>query len=174
MQLVVLSAFASILVAACGGSDKETLVLNLSGLEPLANGYHYKGWAIIDGSPVTTGKFNITANGSLVDLAGSIIKDGEFDTGVDLANATDIILTIEPAGDVDTIPSATHYVAGSVTDLSADLRAGHGAALGDSFASSSGTYILATPTDDADAADHMTYNLDNKASGFPSGAAVIK
>ena len=168
LKVVVLSAFASILMAACGGSDKETLVLNFSGLEPLANGYHYEGWAIIDGSPVTTGKFNITANGSLVDLAGTTIKDGEFDTGIDLADATAIILTIEPAGDADTVPADTHYLSGSVTDLSADLSIGHSAALGDSFASSSGTYILATPTDDDDTNETSGIWFLDVSSGTPS------
>ena len=37
----------------------ETLDLQFSGLEPLTNGFHYEGWAIIDGSPVSTGKFNV-------------------------------------------------------------------------------------------------------------------
>ena len=31
-----------------------SLQLDLSGVDPLANGYHYEGWAIIGGDPVST------------------------------------------------------------------------------------------------------------------------
>ena len=58
--------------------DGPALKLDLSGVEPLANGYHYEGWAIIDGGPVSTGKFNIGANGGLVKLDGTVKTGGVF------------------------------------------------------------------------------------------------
>ena len=55
---------ASITMVACdsGSSSSDSgLDLSLSGVEPLTNGFHYEGWLIIDGQPVTTGKFNVNA-----------------------------------------------------------------------------------------------------------------
>ena len=54
-----------------------SLQLDFSGVDPLANGYHYEGWAIIGGSPVSTGKFNIGPDGAIIALDGSI-KRMEF------------------------------------------------------------------------------------------------
>ncbi len=136
--------------AACGDdptdADPETLVLSFTGLDPLENGYHYEGWAIIDGAPVTTGKFNVDASGGLVTTTGSAITGGVFDTGIDLTDATAIVITIEPNGDTDAVPASTHIVAGPVFGASAALSVGDGSALGDDFTGASGSYILATPT----------------------------
>jgi hypothetical protein len=123
------------------------LALSFKGVETLANGYHYEGWALINGKPVTTGKFNVDASGAVVDLSGKIIKNGEFKTGVNLREATAIVLTIEPQGDRDTVPTTTHVLAGDVSGRSANLTVGHKLALSDSFGNASGKYILATPTD---------------------------
>ena len=75
-------------IAACGDDPVEpvleTLALDFTGLEPLANGYHYEGWAIIGGAPVTTGKFNIGAANELVTTTGAPIAGGTFATQVDL------------------------------------------------------------------------------------------
>jgi hypothetical protein len=127
----------------------NTLALNFSGVQPLANGFHYEGWAIVEGAPVTTGKFNVDANGALVDLNGNAIPNGEFQTGVDLSRATAVVITIEPNGDTDAIPADTHYLAGNVNSGSATLTLSHPAALGNDFTSAAGKYILATPTDGA-------------------------
>ena len=162
LALAAVAGVATLAVAACGGGaqssddgqsegDQETLALSLSGIRPLANGYHYEGWAIIDGSPVSTGKFNVNDDGDLVDLSGGVIANGEFAAGTDLSDAAVIAITVEPAGDTDSVPSGAKYLAGDVSDLSADVTAGHSAALGDDFTGASGTYILATPTDDDDA-----------------------
>ena len=112
--LMVLGVIA---FAACGDdpadADPETLELSFTGLDPLGNGFHYEGWAIIDGSPVTTGKFNVDTNGGLVDTNGSAIVGGAFDTGFDLTDASAIVITIEPAGDTDAVPADTHVPGGT-------------------------------------------------------------
>ena len=64
-----------------------TLTLDISGLSPLANGFHYEGWAIINGSPATTGKFNVDASGRLVDLSGSPIPSAGFNSDAALGDA---------------------------------------------------------------------------------------
>ena len=152
LKVFAVAAVAALALAACGGSkgDQETLALGLTGIRQLANGYHYEGWAIIDGSPVSTGKFNVNDDGGLVDLSGRVIANGEFVAGTDLSDAAVIAITIEPAGDTDSVPSGAKYLAGSVSDGSADVTVGHSAALGDSLTGAAGTYILATPTDDDD------------------------
>ena len=142
-------------LAACGDDDDpvdpqmQILELSFQGLEPLVNGYHYEGWAIINSSPVTTGKFNVDANGNLVSTSGSTIANSAFDTGTDLGGASAIVITIEPAGDTDDVPAETHVLAGPVTGGGAALSVGDDAALGDDFLSAAADYILATPTDGA-------------------------
>ena len=146
----------------------NTLALSFSGIEPLANGVHYEGWAIIDGSPVSTGKFNVDASGNLVDLDGNVIANGEFVTGTSLSGATAIVLTIEPAGDTDLVPSTTKLLGGAVSGLSANLAVSHSAALGDDFLGASGKYILATPTDDPEANENSGIWFLDLSSGTPA------
>jgi hypothetical protein len=147
-KLFMLTAVAALALAACDEDATEpileTLDLSFAGLEALANGYHYEGWAIVGGSPVTTGKFNVDANGALVTLGGGAIAGGAFATRVDLESATAIIITIEPAGDTDAVPASTHIMAGAVSGGQATLTVGDGSALGDNFLSATGSYILAT------------------------------
>ncbi len=145
-----------------------TYTLDFTGLDPLLNGYHYEGWAIVDGSPVSTGKFNLDSNGNLVDLNGMEIPNGEFNLGGDLSSTTEFVLTIEPAGDVDDIPSMTHYLAGDVSGGSAMLSVGHSSALGDDFLSSTGNYILATPTNGSNSDENSGIWFLDLSSGTPA------
>ena len=64
---------AAVLICISMAHANSKLILNISGIDPLANGYHYEGWAIVDGAPVSTGKFNVNENGEFVDLAGNVI-----------------------------------------------------------------------------------------------------
>lgn len=123
------------------------LMLSFSGLEALQNGYHYEGWAIINGSPQTTGKFNIGQNGNVIDMNGNTIPSGIFSVDYDLSAASAIIITIEPNGDTDATPATTKMLGGAVTNGGASLDVSHSAALGNDFSTAAGTYILATPTD---------------------------
>lgn len=144
------------LIVGCGNdtptgpASNTVLKLTLSGVQPLTNGLHFEGWAVIGGSAVSTGKFNINSSGSLVEHpGGAVIAGGEFSTGTYLGSATAIVLTIEPNGDTDTVAAATHYLAGSVSSNASSLSIGHASALGNSFSTAAGQYILATPTDGA-------------------------
>ena len=152
-KLIVFSMFLTLVVMGCSDDEitapslsNNTLVLSLTGVETLQNGYHYEGWAIVEGAAVTTGKFNVDADGAIVDLNDVAISGGEFETDLDLSDATAIIITIEPNGDTDTTPAATHYIAGGVTNLASILTVGNASALGDNFSTAAGDYILATPT----------------------------
>ncbi len=139
---VLISTFLTLGLSACTSDELRTLRLAINGLEPLSGGLLYEGWAIIGGNPVTTGKFNVN-NGNIVDASGNEISNGDFDVSQDLSTASRIVITIEPAGDNDTIPADTKILAGDVTGNAANLTVE--AILG-SFANASGKYILATPT----------------------------
>ncbi|MBI3006595.1 MAG: hypothetical protein HYY49_14460 [Ignavibacteriales bacterium] len=128
-------------------TSKMILAMNFSGLQPLAGGFHYEGWAMVNNQPLPTGKFNIDAQNSLTTLSGQVITNGEFNVGFDIGSASAIIITIEPAGDNDIIPAATKYLGGNVSNGAATLTIAHAAALGTDFTSAAGKYILATPTD---------------------------
>lgn len=122
------------------------LALEVTGWPTLQGGFHYEGWAIVDGSPVTTGKFNVQA-GILVDLDGQAVH---VFSAVGIESATAIVITIEPAGDIDDVPASTHFLAGDVSNGMAMLTVDHAAALGTDFSTAGGTFLLATPTDDPD------------------------
>ena len=123
-----------------------TLRLEVSGWPTLQNGFHYEGWAIVDGSPVTTGKFNVE-DGNVIGLDGEPIDLLEVEA---IESATAIVITIEPSGDTDEVPADTHFLAGDVANGQADLTIGHAAAIGTDLSDAAGTFLLATPTDDDD------------------------
>ncbi len=133
--------------------DGSFFSTSATGLERLAGGFHYEGWAMIDGSPRSFGKFNVSSTGALESLDGDAITG--FDLGEEFDNATDLIITIEPAGDTDTIPAETKVLGGAVSGGMANLTVAHSAALGTNFTSATGSFILATPT----AADPMANPL---------------
>ena len=150
---LLLALFASFTLVACdsGSSSSDAgLDLNLSGVEPLKGGYHYEGWLIIDSQPVSTGKFNVNDSGALVTLGGSAISGGMFVVDADVDDATAFVLTIEPAGDTDTLPATTKYMGGDIVSGQTQLSIAHGSSIGDDFSSSTGSFILATPTNGAD------------------------
>ncbi len=129
-----------------------TLKLNISGLEDLGSSARYEGWLIVpvptntDGiaedTPISTGVFTVNSNGTLSQT------DFEIDA-TNLANATAFVLTIEPNPDTDPNPSDVHILAGDFSGNTSTVTVDHAAALGNDFTSSTGTYILATPTDGA-------------------------
>ena len=147
------AALASLtLLVGCGGSSSVTptrgiLKVTNHGLPTLQNGYHYENWVIVGGKALSGGKFNINASGQLVNLDGSLVTNGEFNTGKELTGATSVVVTIEPAGDTDSTPTKTHIVAGDVSSNAASLTVGHAMALGNSFATAAGSFVIATPTD---------------------------
>ncbi|KAA3609908.1 MAG: hypothetical protein D8M58_08305 [Calditrichaeota bacterium] len=173
---LVLLLGLSFLLSSCSdnssGTDSngsETLSLSFTGLEHLDNGYHYEGWVMLDGAPVTTGKFNIDASGNFVDVNGNSITN-EFQTPNkdDLTDATAVIITIEPSGDTDEIPATTKIIAGDINGSNATLNTTHGATLGNDFSSASGKYILATPTSADTTDENSGIWFLSLASGSPA------
>ena len=126
----------------------SNLDLDLTGLEPLGEGFVYEGWVIIDGAPVSTGRFDIEADGSITLLSDSLADD--------LTAATAVVITIEPAVDPDPGPADPKPLAGDVVNGVAELSVAHPAALGDDFSTAGGSYFVATPT---------TESVDDEYSG---------
>lgn len=141
-------------------SETSNLNLSLTGLEDLGENFVYEGWIMVNGSPVTTGRFSINSTGQLSQTAFPVLK-----SQLDAASA--FILTIEPAvGDVPA-PSDIHVLAGDFSGSNGSLTVQHPAALGNNFSTSAGKYILATPTDsNMNNEDSGVWFLDN-SSGSP-------
>lgn len=151
-------------LASCGDDDDgvstQTLNLNFAGLPNVGPDYAYEGWIMVNGTPISTGVFNVDDNGAL--SKSSFVLDGN-----NVADATAFILTIEPSPDNDPAPSSVHIFAGDFNGNSATMDVGHPAAIGNDFTASSGGYILATPTDGADNNEESgVWFLDN-SSGSP-------
>lgn len=126
--------------------DNSNLSLSILGLEDLGSDYVYEGWLIVDSSPVSSGTFSVDADGALSKTSFSVKTS-------DLENATQFVLSIEPANDPDPLPAATKILAGDFSGSDAQLTI---APVGD-FSAAAGNYILATPT---------TASMDDEKSGI--------
>jgi hypothetical protein len=164
---------AALLVVACGGEGMRTLDFDLAGVEPLLNDYHYEGWAIISGEAKSTGKFNVDAAGDFFTVDGIEIPNGEFNVDYDLDDATAFVITIEPAGDTDAIPSNTHFMAGDVMGDHAVLGVQATQALGDDFTAATGKVILATPTNGSGTDELSGIWFLDLGSGSPEVGLVL-
>ncbi|MFQ5907716.1 MAG: hypothetical protein ACE5JE_02655 [Thermoplasmata archaeon] len=139
--LVLLLVFAAF-GARAQAADVD-VTLSFSNLAPLAED-HYEGWLIVGGSPVSTGKFIVADRGDLEDLQGNPISTFRV-ANVELDQTTTFVLSIEPAGDTDTIPGAVKALAGDLN--AAKTSAALTPNLGVSLEGIGGQYILATPSD---------------------------
>ncbi len=117
--------------------ESAALTLDVMGLENLGDDYKYEGWVIVNGAPVTTGVFTVDDAGVLSETEFKIAKS-------DLDAATAFVLSIEPAMDPDPAPADTKLLIGNFSGNSASVSST--GIVGD-FTSSTGKYILATPTD---------------------------
>jgi hypothetical protein len=139
----------------------KNLNLSISGLEDLGSDAIYEGWLIVNGAPVTTGTFSVDGSGSMSSTSFSV-------NASDLEDASTFVLTIEPIPDSDPAPSDVHVLAGDFSGNNASLTVGHGAALGNDFATAAGKYILATPTNGADTDEKSGIWFLDLASGSPA------
>ncbi|MBD3161191.1 MAG: hypothetical protein GF328_03730 [Candidatus Latescibacteria bacterium] len=153
---MTVALFGCLLVGSTASAQTgpENLVLSFENLAPLDEDVqgHYEGWAIVDGNPVSTGKFNVNMDGEPVGLGGGDVID-EFDAGEDISGATDIKISIEPPGDNDEIPSGLIIVDGEVMDAEAMMKTSV-PGLETLETMTTGEFILATPSDNPDYPDN--------------------
>jgi len=138
LALLLAGLLAAVLAPLSASAQSAPVAVDFSGLEPLGSAAIYEGWLIIDGTPYSTGTFNLDAAGNFVDVIDVAVPNASA--------ATAYVLTIEPAVDPDPAPSDTHVLAGDFVNGTAQLSIGHPAALGTDFSSATGSYIVATPT----------------------------
>ena len=118
MKLISRLALSSVflVVAACGnsegdddngmnGSKTRDLTLSFTGLPQLGASMVYEGWVIVNGAPITTGRFTVNKDG---DLSQSVFPID----ATHAETATDFVLTLAPATGDDPAPSRTHILAG--------------------------------------------------------------
>ena len=147
IRLLALTLITAALLLGCDSNNGiealpgqgGDLVWSFQGLEPLGGGFVYEGWIIVDGAPVSVGRFNLDGTGT-PDLAGDALSADEFE------NAAAFVLTIEPGAGDDPAPSDTKLLGGPIVDQVAMLSIDHPAALADDFSSAAGAFILQTPT----------------------------
>ena len=162
LRFVIISALLALLLGACGGGDgggssKKILHLQHVGMEPMGDGYHYQGWALLEGQPVSWGKFNVLPNGVLTDTARNLTLKNQFYlfqrpggpgsakvAAQDFRDATEIFVTIEEPGDLDSIPSATRFMGGAVIEGVANMIVAPNIAEGDVFTMGAGSDRAAT------------------------------
>ncbi len=121
-------------------------------LPMLPAGWEYEGWVVIGGTPVSTGRFNTSAEVDLDTVFSGPLSGPPFPGEdflfnapdgltfpVDLAGGTAVI-SVEPAPDDSTAPFTLKPLVGAIPE---------------------------------DARDHTVYPLQYKAGGFPSGTARI-
>ncbi len=126
---------------------RPALNISFDGLEPLGDDFNYEGWVIVDGAPVSSGVFDIAEDGSIESDSALYSHEG----------ATAVVISIEPEDDPDPAPADAKILGGEINaDGSFDLSIDFAAALGTDFSDASGSFILATPTDDPE---------DNERSG---------
>lgn len=154
MKTLTKTAILLSTVFAAGAAAAEVdLKQSAQSLEPLV-GLHYEGWHIIDGAAVSTGRWNITQDGYVIEVNAAGDKTGTLGTtdrffsrvSDDHLDAGAYVLTIEPNGDTNEGPSATHIVAGNYADGVANADTAHPGAINTDFAGVSGGFILAAPT----------------------------
>jgi hypothetical protein len=145
---------------------KNKLELNIQGLEQLGSAAKYEGWLIVNGMPISTGKFEVTPNGMLAPSHFNVNQDY-------LDDASMFVLTIEPNPDNDPAPSDVHILAGAFNGSDASLTVDHPAALGDDFLAATGNYLVATPTTSSmNDEDQGIWFIDNSSGMGMAGLSL--
>jgi len=160
--LFITAACLAAIAGPLAGAQEVYLEIETHGLEDLGFAWAYEGWFIVDGVAVSTGIFTVDGSG--------MPSQSRFRVEVDNPDAiATFVLTIEPVPDDDPAPAAVHLLAGDLADSTAQLTAGHPAALGDDFTSAAGPYILNAPSG-GDGVDYRNgiWWLDPDAGPGPS------
>jgi hypothetical protein len=145
--LLIILLFTGLIYFSCDDSGVQPpsltpgiITLTQTSFKPLDTGVDglYQLWLFVTDSLgsryKSVGKFNVLANGNIVDASGQPVS---FSLGADTANLPAIksaLITIEAPGQNNTFPGSTHMLAGPITlytdSLSGSLVIGDTNALG--------------------------------------------
>ena len=140
-----------------GAQTTTRVEVSFTDLPELGPDFVYEGWLIIDGAPVSAGRFDNQAGFSAF----------TFEFLADVSDAVAYILTIEPRIGDDPAPSDVHLLGGEFVDGAAQLSMTHPGALGTDFSEASGDFILAVPSDPTAPYSQGVWFV-NPAEGAPS------
>lgn len=168
-----LLAVTSLFFISCNKDDDnkdlttKDLTLNIQGLENLGSNHVYEGWLMVNGLPISSGRFTVDNSGKLSETSFAIPYQ-------QLDAATAFILTIEPAVNDVPAPSDIHILAGDFSGNTGNMSVSHQAALGNNFSTATGKYILATPTDGGmmDNEESGIWFLDNSSGNMVAGLSL--
>lgn len=140
LKLLFVVIIGTSVFISCNKDDNtpttSELRVELSGLETLGDDFVYEGWIIVNGNPVSTGRFSSVTFPQTYTVNSS-----------DLTAATKFVLTIEPTEDPDPTPSDQKLIAGDFSGDTATISTSTAPAIGD-FSSAAGVAFLRTPTDE--------------------------
>ena len=156
----ILSSFVILSLMSCEENETQNLSISIAGLEDLGSAAIYEGWLLVEGIPVSTGKFTVDAEGTLSET--TFIAEVE-----DLDAATAFLVTVESVPDLSPSPSDIKLLAGDFLGNYSSLSIAHRSAIGHEFEESAGSYILATPTDMDDSNEKSGVWFVDNSSGFP-------
>lgn len=126
-------------------APRADLTFNIIGLQELTNGATYEGWIIVDGEPISTGRFDKLEIGQKFSVEKAKLDE-----------ASDFTITIEGPDDDDKLPSDTKILSGSFANNVAVLDIDSVIA---DFNGSSGKFVMATPTDNPGTPDNDQFGL---------------
>ena len=128
------------------------MVLNVSNLEVLPDGWIYEGWISSGGEVISTGQFQVDETG--------IVKNKTIPVeSARLESADKFIVTIESTTDNDPSPSAVKVMSGSFSQYEAVLSTNDADGIGNDLLAEnfSGKYLIGAPT---------TATVDDDTSGL--------
>ena len=151
-------AIAVSALVSCGGSPTEFsplarslgvvrgMLVQFDGLLSLpAGGSTYEAWTLLrNNQTASIGRFQIDGAGNVIGADGSVTNSFSS-SGVNLQEAVAVLVTIEPAGDTDEVPSLNQVLQGPIIDGVVTLTVPASPLLGSATAS----YRIFTPTDGA-------------------------
>lgn len=83
----------------------------------VGTGSHYELWINKGGVVTSLGKFDVRADSSGLERVGAG-NSNTFNSGIDLSLASEITITVEPAGDIDATPSVSALLKGTLSGTS--------------------------------------------------------
>jgi hypothetical protein len=140
---------------------QRTITWELQHLEPLATGFVYEAWIIVDEEPISLARF------AIVDGRPDVTS-GDVDEA-DASAATRFVVTIEPDPDETKLISGTKILAGNFEQETVALSISDEFALGTDFGDIVGGYVLGTPsTIENDDEEFGVWFLDPRQGLAPS------